>query len=66
LDGVGQVAVAGQPGGHDQLGLAGAAGDGRFAGVALQRVRRRVVVDVVADLAGDPGGEAVTEPGKLR
>ena len=66
LDGVGQVAVAGQPGRHHQFGLARAAGDRSFAGITCQRVRRLELFDVVADLAGDPGGEAVTEPGKLR
>src|SRR6266540_4820485 len=62
LDGVGQVAVAGQAGRHDQLALAGAAGDGGLAGVACQRVRRPELLGMVADLAGDPGGEAVTKP----
>jgi hypothetical protein len=62
LDGVGRVAVAGQPGGHDQLTSAGAAGDRGFAGIACQRVRRPELLGMVADLVGDPGGEAVSEP----
>src|SRR6266508_1291082 len=62
LDRVGQVAVAGQPGRHHQLRLARAAGDGGFAGVASKGVRRPELLGVVADLAGDPGGEAVTKP----
>jgi len=45
------VAVAGQPAGHDQLVLAGAAGDGGLAGVACQRVRRPELLGVVADFA---------------
>src|SRR6266516_4481245 len=66
LDGAGEVAVAGQPAGDHQLAFAGAAGDRGLARVALQRVRRLVLADVVADLAGDPGGEAVTEAGKAQ
>src|SRR6266536_61197 len=66
LDRGGQVAVAGQPAGHHQFGLAGAAGDGGFAGVACQRVRRLELFRVVADLVGDPGGEAVTKAGKAQ
>ena len=61
LDGVGEVAVAGQPRGDDQLGLARAAGDGGFAGIALQRVRGGELLDVVADLARDPGGKTITQ-----
>src|SRR6266536_5779613 len=66
LDCGGVVAVAGQPAGDHQLALAGAAGDRGLAGVACQRVRRLVLVGMVADLAGDPGGEAVTEAGKAQ
>src|SRR6266516_7715713 len=66
LDRTGEVAVAGQPAGDHQLAFAGAAGDRGLARVALQRVRRLVLADVVADLAGGPGGEAVTEAGKAQ
>src|SRR6266516_5332099 len=66
LDGAGEVAVAGQPAGDHQLAFAGAAGDRGLARVALQRVRRLVLAGMVADLAGDPGGEAVTEAGNAQ
>src|SRR5690606_2088769 len=64
LYGVGEVAVAGQPGGDDELAFARAAGDRGFAGVALQRVRRVELSDRVADFTGDPGGESISEPWK--
>src|SRR5262249_42383752 len=57
---VGEVAVAGQPVGDDQVALAGAAGDPGAPGIALQRVRRGELLDVLADLTGDPGGETAT------
>jgi hypothetical protein len=66
VDGVAEVAVVGEAAADDELALAGAAGDGRLAGVALERVRRLELVGMVADLAGDPGGEAVTEAGKAQ
>src|SRR3989304_5598730 len=66
LDGVAEVAVVGESAGDDELALARASGDGRLAGVALEGVRRLEVGRVVADLAGDPGGEAVTEAGKAQ
>src|SRR5712691_8308349 len=66
LDGVAEVAVVGEPAGDDELALAGAPGDRRFAGVALERARRLELLRVVADLAGDPGGEAVTEARKAQ
>jgi hypothetical protein len=50
LDGVGQVAIAGQAVGDHQLALPGAAGDGSLSGIALQRVRRLELLEVAADL----------------
>src|SRR5215831_18282470 len=63
---VGEVAVAGEPVGDDQVALAGAAGDRGAPGIALQRVRRGELLDVLADLTGDPGGETTTEAGKAQ
>jgi hypothetical protein len=39
---------------NDELALAGAARHRRLGRVALQRVRRRELLDVVAELTGDP------------
>src|SRR5208283_2084169 len=61
VHGVSQVAVAGEPVGDDQVTLARAAGDWCAPGVALQGVRRGELLDVLADLSGDPGGETATE-----
>src|SRR5207249_10351738 len=66
LDGTGQVAVAGQSGGHHELAPAGAPGDRGLAPVALQRVRRGELRRVIADLTGDPGGETGTEARKAQ
>src|SRR5215207_6482934 len=66
LDGVGQVTVAGLAGADHQLALARAAGDRRLARVALQGVRRAELLGMVADLAGHPGGKAVTEARKAQ
>ncbi len=65
LDGVAKVAVAGEPVGDEELALARAAGDGCLACVALEAVRRVEVGDV-ADLAGHPGGETITEARKAQ
>jgi hypothetical protein len=61
LDGIPEVAVVGEAAGDHELALARAARHGRLAGVAVQRARRLELFGMVADLAGDPGGEAVTE-----
>src|SRR5205807_6546756 len=66
LDGVAQEAVAGQAVGHHEFALARAAGNGRFAGIALERVRCLEAFGVIADLTGDPGGETITEAGKAQ
>src|SRR5207248_10881371 len=58
---VGEVAVAGEPVGDYEVALAGAAGDRGAPGIALQRVRRGELLDVLAGLTGDPGGESATE-----
>jgi hypothetical protein len=63
---VGEVAVAGQPVCDHEVPLAGAAGDRRAPGIALQRVRRGELLDVLADLTGDPGGETATEARKAQ
>jgi hypothetical protein len=52
--------------GDDQVTLAGAEGDRGAPGIALQRVRRAELFDVLADLSGDPGGETATEAGKAQ
>jgi class 3 adenylate cyclase len=66
LDGVAQEAVAGQSVGHNEFALAGTAGHGGFAGIALERVRCLEAFGMVADLTGDPGGETITEAGKAQ
>src|SRR5581483_6460897 len=63
---IGQMSVAGQTVGGHELGLAGATGYGGLARVALERVRRLELLEVVADLSGNPGGEAVTEAGEAQ
>jgi hypothetical protein len=63
---VGEVAVAGEPVGDDQVALAGAAGDWGAPGIALQRVQRGELLDVLAGLTGDPGGETATEARKAQ
>lgn len=60
MDGGAEVAVVGKAPRNDEVALAGAPGDGRSSCVAPQRVRRRELLDVVSDLARDPGGETIT------
>jgi hypothetical protein len=64
VDGVGEVAVTGQPAGDEQLAFAGASGHRGLAGIALQRVRCLELFGMVADLTGDPGRETVTQARK--
>ncbi len=66
LHSVSEVAVVGQAAGDDVFVAPGAAGDRGLAGVALQRVGRGELLDVFADLTGDPGGERSPRPGMLR
>src|SRR3970040_1187271 len=66
LDRVGEVAVVGEAAGDDELALPRAPRDGGLAPVALERVRRLELRGMVADLAGDPGGEAITEARKAQ
>jgi len=66
LDGVAEVAVVGEPAADDELALARAPRHRRLAAVALERARRLELGRMVADLAGDPGGEAVTEARKAQ
>jgi hypothetical protein len=61
LDGFAEVAVVGQAAGDEEFAATGASGDGGAACVALQRVRRGELIPVLADLAGDPGGETITQ-----
>lgn len=56
-----QVAIVGQAAGDDEIALAGASGHGGLSRVALQGVRRRELLDMVADLARDPGGKTITQ-----
>ena len=63
---VAEVAVVGQPAGDYELALTGLSGDRGASGVACQRVRRGELLGVVADLAGDPGGETVTQAGEAQ
>src|SRR5512144_1382335 len=58
---VAEVAVVRQATGDDDVALAGATGHRGTARVALQRVRRGELLEVVADFAGDPGGETITQ-----
>lgn len=67
VDGGPDVVVVRHPAGNDEVALARAAGDRGLSGVALQRVRRDALLDVVADFARDPGGgETVIEAGKAQ
>jgi hypothetical protein len=59
-----EVAVVRQPAGDDQFATARSSGYRGGAGVALQRVRRVKLLDVVTDFAGDAGGEAIPEAGE--
>jgi hypothetical protein len=54
-----------EPARHHELGLAGAAYHRGLARVACERVRCIELFGMIANLTGDPGGEAVTRPGKL-
>ena len=63
---VAEETVVGETAGDDELALARAARHRCLARVGLQRVRRLELFGMIADLAGDLGGEAVTEARKLR
>jgi hypothetical protein len=58
-----EITVVGEASGDDELVLPGASGDWGAAGVALQPVRGVELVDVLADLTGDPSCEAVSQAG---
>ena len=66
LHGAPEVPVVREPARHHDLGLARATRHGSLARVALQRVRRVELFGMIADLTGDPGGEAVTEARKAQ
>ena len=61
-----EVAVVRQPAGHDEVALAGTAGDRGLPGVALQPVRGVELVDVLADLAGHPSCQTVSQAGEAQ
>jgi len=61
---VGEVAVARDSLRNDQLAFSRAARDRGSAGVALQRVRRGELLEVVAELSGDSAGQTGTESGE--
>lgn len=61
-----EVMVMGQAACDDEIALPGPAGDGCRSGVALQSGRFVELVDVFADLAGDPSCEAVTQAGEAQ
>src|SRR3990172_8037903 len=66
LDGTAEIAVVREPARHDELGLSRAARDRGLARVALQRVRRVELFGMIADLTGDPGGEAIAQARKAQ
>jgi hypothetical protein len=58
-----EVVVVRQPAGDHEIAFTRSAGDWCGAGVALQTSRVVELADVFADLARDPGGEQIPEPG---
>jgi hypothetical protein len=66
LDGLAEVAVISQAAGDSELAAPGAPGDRGAPGIALQRVRRGELLEVLADLAGDRAARRSPGPGMLR
>jgi hypothetical protein len=58
-----EVMIVRQAAGDDEVTFLRPAGDRGGAGVALQTAGTVELVDVFADLARDPGGEQIPEPG---
>lgn len=61
-----EVAVVGQSAGDDKFAATRYSGDGCGARIALKRVGGVELSDVVPDLIGDAGGEAISETGEAQ
>ncbi len=61
-----EVAVVGQSAGDDKFAATRSSGDGCGAGIALKRVGGVELCDVVPDLTGDAGCEAISETGEAQ